>query len=96
MIWRPIIERIALTEKLIKKHRLPTRPTKRDKNPHAKDFRGDSVELDALPARELRKLVTKCIEQHISSADVTALRIAEDSERELLRGWAKRAAKAAP
>ena len=40
----PLVERIALTEKQIKKHRLPTRPTKREGNPHAAGFVGRSVD----------------------------------------------------
>ena len=83
----PLVERIALTEKQIKTHRLPTRPTKREGNPHASGFVGRSVELDALPPRVLRDLVREVIERHISPAQTMALRAAEDSERELLRAW---------
>jgi hypothetical protein len=83
----PQVKRIALTEKQIKKHRLPTRPTKRNGNPHAAGFVGRSVELDALPPRVLRDLVRKVIERHISPAQTLALRVAEDSERKLLLAW---------
>ena len=83
----PQVERIALTEKQIKKYRLPTRPTKRNGNPHAAGFVGRSVELDALPPRVLRDLVRNVIERHISPAQTMMLREAEDSERELLRAW---------
>jgi hypothetical protein len=83
----PKVKRIALTEKQIKKHRLPTRPTKRNGNPHAAGFVGRSVELDALPPRVLRDLVRKVIERHISPAQTLALRVAEDSERKLLLAW---------
>jgi hypothetical protein len=91
----PTVERFALTEEQIEDHNLPTRPTKRDGNTHADKFEGDSVELDALPSRVLRELVTDCIEQHISSSEVGTLRVAEESERELLKRWAKRTSKAA-
>ena len=91
----PTIERYALTKEQIKQYRLPTRPTKREGNPHAANFKGDSVELDALPSHALRQLVTDCIERHISTAEVEILREAEESERELLQRWAKRASKAA-
>jgi hypothetical protein len=80
----PYIERIALTEKQIDEYELPTRPTKRTGNSHAKSFEGDSVELDALPARVLRDLVRECIERHISPEQLSALRTAEESEREAL------------
>jgi hypothetical protein len=83
----PQVERIALTEKQIKRYRLPTRPTKRNGNAHAAGFVGRSVELDALPPRVLRNLVRKAIEQHISPAQTLALRAAEESERKLLLAW---------
>jgi hypothetical protein len=88
--WEPVIERVALTEEQIEEFDLPTRPTKRDGNSHANTFEGDSVELDALPAVELRRLVRECIEQHISADALTTLRVAEESERELLEAWAGR------
>jgi hypothetical protein len=81
----PIVERVALTEEQIAAYRLPTRPTKRDGNHHAKNFSGNSVELDALPPHVLRDLVRETITRHIPQDQVNALRVAEDSERELLR-----------
>lgn len=89
----PTVERYALTPEQMEQYDLPTRPTKRKGNTHAKKFAGDSVELDALPSHVLRELVTECIEQHISSDEVAVLREAEESERELLKRWAKRATK---
>jgi hypothetical protein len=83
----PTVERVALTEKQIGRYHLPTRPTKRDGNRHAAGFVGRSVELDALTPRVLRDMVRKVIERHISPAATMALRVAEDSERELLRAW---------
>jgi hypothetical protein len=80
----PTVERIALTEEQIRGHRLPTRPTKREGNRHAKNFEGNSVELDALPSRELRALVRECIERHISPEQLETLRAAEESERDYL------------
>lgn len=91
----PIVQRVALTEKQIKRYRLPTRPTKWIGNRHAVGFVGDSVELDALPPRVLRDLVRNVIEQHIPAAEVEALRAAEDSERELLLAWRPRRRKGA-
>jgi hypothetical protein len=86
----PVIERVALTEEQIAEFSLPTRPTKRDGNRHADKFEGDSVELDALPPNELRSMVRDVIERHISDHDITTLRAAEESERELLEAWADR------
>jgi hypothetical protein len=68
----------------IEHHRLPTRPTKREGNTHAKSFEGNSVELDALPSSELRELVRECIEWHINPSALETLREAEQSEREIL------------
>jgi hypothetical protein len=84
----PRFERVALTEQQIKKYRLPTRPTKREGNRHAVGFVGRSVELDALTPRVLRQMVQKVIERHIGKHQLTTLRVAEESERELLEKWA--------
>jgi hypothetical protein len=87
----PIVERAALTARQIARFNLPTRPTKRRGNNHARDFEGDSVELDALPARELRAMVTAVIERHITAEETEVLRAAEDSEREIIKRFAMRA-----
>ena len=84
------MERVALTEEQIAEFNLPTRPTKRDGNSHANTFEGESVELDALPPGILRDMVREVIERHISEHELETLRIAEDSERELLDAWADR------
>jgi hypothetical protein len=81
----PIIERVALTEQHIAEFNLPTRPTKREGNRHAKNFEGESVELDALPPQALRDMVREVIERHITPSAVEVLRAAEDSERQALR-----------
>jgi hypothetical protein len=81
----PIIERAALTEEQITEYNLPTRPTKRDNNAHAKNFDGDSVELDALPPRVLRDMVHEVIGRHISPRELEVLRASEESEREIIR-----------
>jgi hypothetical protein len=80
----PTVQRIALTEAQVEQFNLPTRPTKREGNHHARRFEGSSVELDALPANELRRLVTECIERHMSQQDLEVLRAAEASERDIL------------
>jgi hypothetical protein len=82
-------ERVAVTPEQISCWSLPTRPTKRDGNTHAREFSGDSVELDAIPARQLRALVRECIEQHTDNQQLANLRTAEESERALLDRWAE-------
>jgi hypothetical protein len=81
----PMIQRVALTADHIAEYNLPTRPTKRKGNMHAKDFEGDSVELDALPPRVLRDMVREVIEWHISPQALATLRAAEESERDVIR-----------
>jgi hypothetical protein len=81
----PIIERVDLTKQHIAEFNLPTRRTKRDRNRHANKFEGESVELDALPPRNLRDMVRGVIERHISPQALATLREVEDSEREQLR-----------
>lgn len=93
---RPTIERIALTEEQLERYRLPTRPTKRVGNPHARDFKGESVELDALPSATLRDLVRECIGQHIGEHQLNILREAERSERSFLSMLAREHADGPP
>ena len=58
-------------------------------NPHACGFKGESVELDALPSSVLRDLVRECIGQHISQHELNILREAERSERGFLKMLAR-------
>jgi hypothetical protein len=55
-------ERVAVLEEQIRVWDLPTRPTKKSDS-RSKNFDGDSVELDAIPAGTLRQLVQTCIER---------------------------------
>jgi hypothetical protein len=80
-------ERIAVTPMQIKRYHLPTRPTKRAGNTHAKNFRGQSVEVDAIPSDILQLLVRNAIEQHIDARQLEITRKAEESERDLLTRW---------
>ena len=54
------MEHVAFTETQIAAWNLPTRPTKKSDS-RAKNFVGDSVELDAIPPDTLRELVEDCI-----------------------------------
>lgn len=75
--------RMAVNHEQIKRLSLPTRPTKKTDS-RAKGFDAESVELDAIPPDELRRMVRWCIEHHIDQAAVEVLRTAEQSEREYL------------
>jgi hypothetical protein len=77
-------ERVAVTEEQIIEWDLPTRPTKASDS-RAKRFDGDaSVELDAIPANDLRDLARDCIERHVDRAQLDALRVVEEEERNVL------------
>lgn len=81
-------ERLAVTEDQIADWQLPTRPTKR-RDPRAKGFRGESVEVDAVSANTLRQLVRDAIVAHIDSHAYEVTRQVEQSERELLTNIAE-------
>jgi hypothetical protein len=79
------IERLAVTESQIATLDLPTRPTKRDGNTHARDW-GDrpSVELDAIPAPVLREIVREAILGCIEEGTLEEHREQEKRDREAL------------
>jgi hypothetical protein len=81
-------ERPAVTRQQADDWDLPSRPTKQT-DTRAKKWIGTSVELDAIPAARLRHIVRACIERHIDKDQLEMLRIAEESEKELLIKWAK-------
>jgi hypothetical protein len=80
-------ERVAVNENQIAAWSLPTRPTKRT-DARAKRFKGESVEVDAIPPELLRSLASDAILQHIDAHALQLLRAAEESERELLYAMA--------
>lgn len=55
------VQRLGVTREQVLSWNLPTRPTKGS----ARDFAGDSVDLDAIPPRRLRQLVRDALERHI-------------------------------
>lgn len=83
--WKIPVEfqRIAVTPEQIEEMNLPTRPTK-SSDTRAASFEGGSVEVDAIPAPELRRIVEDAITQHIDDNALRLTRIAEQSEREIL------------
>ncbi len=79
------VRRLALTPEQVRRYRLPTRPTKREKNNHAKRFRfARSVELDALPPETLRGIVRDAIEREIDPQRLARTKRVEAAERETL------------
>jgi hypothetical protein len=81
-------ERPAVTREQVELWNLPTRPTKQSDTRAKKFGSATSVELDAIPARQLREIVRGCIERHVDQHQLQILRTAEESERELLKKWA--------
>jgi hypothetical protein len=78
-----MFERMAVTPDQVVTMNLPTRPTKR-KDKRAKSWAGDSVELDAIPANELRHMVEDCITRHIDRAALQRIERVEAVERDTL------------
>jgi hypothetical protein len=78
-----VFERVAVEPWQIEAWSLPTRPTK-GTDTRARNFVGESVEVDAIPPDELRRLAADCILDHIDDAALQTVRIAEASEREIL------------
>jgi len=76
-------ERIAVTPDQISEWNLPTRPTKKTDS-RSKNFKGESVELDAIPAKKLRELISECIEKHINSEILDRTMMAEHAEKQTL------------
>lgn len=76
-------ERIAVTPEQIVEYGLPTRPTKHTDS-RSRNFTGESVEVDAIPATILRQLVNDAITQHIDNDRLRITRRVEQSERDML------------
>lgn len=83
-------KRLAVLPEQITAWKLPTRPTKQTDS-RAKKFQGESVELDAIHPDQLRRLVEDAILRHLPRGQMAVLRIAERSEREMLRLFAREA-----
>jgi hypothetical protein len=82
--------RLAVRPEQIEEWDLPTRPTKRSDS-RGKNFEGESVEVDAIPPDLLRELVRYAITQHVDMDKLEVLRVAEASEREILKKISQRA-----
>ena len=76
-------ERVAVTSDQILSMSLPTRPTKKA-DTRSKGFEGESVEVDAIPPKQLRALVSDCITRHVDPSALQAIQATEQHERLLL------------
>ena len=87
-------ERLAVLPEQIDRWSLPSRPTKQTDS-RARGFGDISVELDAIDPKRLRRLVQDAIERHLPPDRLEVLKVAEESERELLTRWAEAIGRAA-
>lgn len=81
-------ERVAVTPEQIAIYDLETRPTKKTDS-RGKNFVGESVEVDAIPPKTLREMVSDCITRHIDVDAYSVLQTAEAGERDVLAGFAR-------
>jgi hypothetical protein len=81
--------RLAITEDQVTAWALPTRPTK-PTDSRSRGFAGESVEVDAIPPRELRALAEEAITAHLDPGEMKRLQTIEREERATLERYAKR------
>jgi hypothetical protein len=84
-------DRLAVRPWQIESWKLPSRPTKKTDSRAKKFGYAESVELDAIHPDLLRSLVREKIEALLPANQMRVLEIAEASEREILRMFAKQA-----
>ena len=75
------MKHVAVTEAQVKEWNLPSRPTKRTDS-RAKNWEGDSVELDAIHPEMLRQLVRDCISSVIDYHQLKRVLEIERMEKE--------------
>lgn len=82
------VERVAATPEQIEKYGLITQPVTRSDSRARRfiqRFGTDTVELDAIPASEVRRLVRETIERHMDPRRLSTLRMIEREERDGIR-----------
>lgn len=80
-------KRLAVTPEQIEEMNLPLRPTKKSDS-RSRGWEGGSVEVDAIPATALRKILNEAISSHVDPYQLEVIRQAEDSERNVLKRMA--------
>jgi hypothetical protein len=78
-----VFERLSVTPEQIVELGLPTRPTKKSDS-RAKNFAGESVEVDAVETLVLRRLLGDAISRHVDPHTRYLHNAYEDNERALL------------
>jgi hypothetical protein len=80
-----IFEQIAVNERQIRDLGLPTREPKRTSAADRKWPFGFACELDAIPPDYMRDLVREAIDRHLPADQLQILKVAEESERAVIR-----------
>lgn len=83
-----LVERIAATPEQVEEYGLITQPVTRSDTRARRfiqRFGTETVELDAIPASEVRRLVREAIEQHMDPRRLSTLRMIEREERDGIR-----------
>lgn len=88
---RVAFERLGVTLEQIQTMDLPTREPKRKTTADKRWPYPFACELDAIPPDELRSMLWRRLDAYISEHDLRVLQAAEDSERDLLRAFARHA-----
>ena len=84
--------RLAVSEGQIKAWSLPTRAPKRESTADRRWPYDYACELDAIEPDRLRSIVRDAIRRHMSDDHLKVALVAEESERQLLHAFARRAA----
>lgn len=79
-------ERVAVTRQQVEEMGLQTRPTKKT-DTRSQNFRGESVEVDAIPSTKLRHIAAQCILRHLDDDRVAQCTQIEQMERETMRRY---------
>jgi hypothetical protein len=87
-----VFEQIAVTDVQIRAWNLPTREPKRTSKADQNWKYNYACELDAIAPDQLRNLIEQVINLHLPQHQLRILKAAEESERELLKIFAKQAA----
>lgn len=80
------IRRLAVNAEQIARYDLPTKPRK-ETGRRRPDIL-ETVECEAWPAAELRRILRQTIEEYVPAQALAAIRAGEESEREYLRIFA--------
>jgi len=84
--------RLGVTAEQIEEWDLPTRAPKRESAADRRWPYSFACELDAIEPGRLRELVRGAIREHMPDEHLHAAQVAEESEREVLKAFARRAA----